>query len=157
MILPCPDIATVQALRTHVALQLARYTHRMGVTQVAAARQLGLPQPTLSKIINGRVSDLSLELLIRVAVRAGLPITLQTGHVPQEAGAFSSGTHSRSTRRFRSRLADAARQALIQSEGSLTPSQRLEAFLEHNQLLGALHEAGHAAEAERVHRALNEA
>jgi len=146
-----------RALRTDVALQLARYTHRMGLTQVAAARQLGLPQPTLSKIINGRVSDLSLELLIRVAVRAGLPITLQTGRVPQEAGAFSSGTHSCAARRFRSRLGDAARQSLIQSEGSLSPAQRLDAFLEHNQLLGALYQAGRAAEAQRVQRALSDA
>jgi predicted XRE-type DNA-binding protein len=156
MSLPSPDIATVQALRSDVALQLMRYAHRMGATQVVAAKQLGLPQPTLSKIINGRVSDVSLELLIRVAVRAGLPMTLQTGHVPQEAGAFSSGLHSRSTRAVRSMLADAARKSLIQSEGSLTPSQRLEAFLEHNQLLGALHQAGRAAEAQRVRKALHE-
>jgi predicted XRE-type DNA-binding protein len=151
--MPSPEIATVRALRSDVAVQLARYTHRMGVSQVVAAKRLGLPQPTLSKIINGRVSDVSLELLIRVAVRAGLPMALQIGLVPQEAGAFSSGTHSRSTRTFRSKLGDVARQSLIQSEASLTPSQRLEAFLEHNQLLGALHQAGRAAEAQRVHKA----
>jgi predicted XRE-type DNA-binding protein len=155
--MPSADIATVQALRSDVALQLARYAHRMGTTQVVAAKRLGLPQPTLSKIINGRVSDVSLELLIRVAVRAGLPMTLQTGHVPQEAGVFSSGTHSRSTRVVRSMLGEAARKSLIQSQGSLTPSQRLEAFLEHNQLLGALREAGRAAEAQRVRQALPEA
>jgi predicted XRE-type DNA-binding protein len=149
------DIATVQALRTDVALQLARYTQRMGATQVEAARQLGLPQPTLSKIINGRVSDVSLELLIRIAVRAGLFITLQTGRVPQEAGAFNSGAHSGSSRAFRSKLGDAARQSLVQSESRLTPTQRLQAFLEHNQLQSALHQAGRAAEAQRVSKALH--
>jgi predicted XRE-type DNA-binding protein len=151
------DIATVQALRSDVALQLARYTQRMGATQIEAARQLGLPQPTLSKIINGRVSDVSLELLIRIAVRAGLFITLQTGRVPQEAGAFNSnsGTHSGSSRAFRSKLGDAARQSLVQSESRLTPSQRLQAFLEHNQLQSALHQAGRAAEAQRVRKALH--
>ena len=154
MKMPSPDIATVRALRGDVAVQLARYAQRMGVSQVVAAKRLGLPQPTLSKIINGRVSDVSLELLIRIAVRAGLPMTLQTGLVPQEAGAFASGTHSRSTRAFQSKLGDAARQYMINSEASLTPSQRLEAFLEHNQLLGALHQAGHAAEAQRVRKAL---
>lgn len=150
------DIATVRALRSDVALQLARYTKRMGVNQILAARQLGLPQPTLSKIINGHVSDVSLELLIRVAVRASLPITLQTGRVPQEAGAFSSGTKSQSFRAFQSKIGDAARQSVIQSEASLTPSQRLEAFLEHNQLLGALHQAGRVAEAQRVRKAPHE-
>lgn len=51
-----PDNAAIQRLRNDVALQLARYAHRMGLTQIAAAKRLGLPQPTLSKIINGRVS-----------------------------------------------------------------------------------------------------
>jgi predicted XRE-type DNA-binding protein len=153
---PAPDIATVQALRADLALQLGRFAQRVGVSQVAAAKQLGLPQPTLSKIINGRVSDVSLELLIRVAVRAGLPITLQTGHVPEEAGVFSSGARLRSARRIRSRVGDAAHQSLIGSESRLTPSQRLQAFLEHNQLLGALQQAGRVAEARRVRRAQDE-
>src|SRR5215469_13699969 len=105
MTLSAPDSVAIQRLRSDVALQLARYTHRIGVTQIAAAKQLGLPQPTLSKIINGRVSDVSLELLIRVAIRAGLPLTLQTGLAPQEAGAFSSST--RSSRASQSKLGDA--------------------------------------------------
>ena|SRR5688572_17824389 len=149
-----PDIATVKALRSDVALQLARFARRMGVTQIAAAKRLGLPQPTLSKIINGRVSDVSLELLIRAAARAGLPITLQTGRVPQEAGAFVSGTHSRPYRASRSKLGEEAQDSLIQSASRLTPTERLQAFVEHNQLMGALHQAGRTAEAQRVRKAL---
>lgn len=141
-----PDLATIHILRSDVALQLARLARRMGVSQVVAAKRLGLPQPTLSKIINGRVSDVSLELLIRTAARAGLPMTLQTGRIPQEAGAFVSATYSRSTRASRSGLGDEARESLIQSANRLTPTERLQAFVEHNQLLGALHQAGRAAE-----------
>lgn len=141
-----PDLATIHVLRSDVALQLARLARRMGVSQVVAAKRLRLPQPTLSKIINGRVSDVSLELLIRTAARAGLPMTLQTGRIPQEAGAFVSATYSRSTRASRSRLGDEARESLIQSANRLTPTERLQAFVEHNQLLGALHQAGRAAE-----------
>jgi predicted XRE-type DNA-binding protein len=147
---PIPvDIATVQALRSDVALQIARHARRMGVAQIVAAKQLGLPQPTLSKIINGRVSDLSLELLIRTAARAGLAMTLHTGRVPQEAGAFVSGSHSPPSRASRSKLGDEARESLDHSASRLTPTERLQAFLEHNQLLGALHQAGRAAEARR--------
>jgi predicted XRE-type DNA-binding protein len=149
-----PDIATVQALRSDVALQLARFTQRLGVSQVVAAKRLGLPQPTLSKIINGRVSAVSLELLIRAAARAGLPMTLQTGRVPQEAGAFVSGTHSRSPRASRSKLGEEARESLIRSTSRLTPTERLQAFVEHNQLLGALHQSGRVAEAQRERKAL---
>ncbi len=148
------DIATVQALRSDVALQIARHARRMGVTQLVAANQLGLPQPTLSKIINGRVSDLSLELLIRTAARAGLAMTLHTGRVPQEAGAFVSGSHSPASRASRSKLGEAARESLDHAASRLTPTERLQAFLEHNQLLGVLHQAGRAAEAQRGRKAL---
>jgi predicted XRE-type DNA-binding protein len=157
MSIPSSDDATVQALRNDVALQLARHARRMGLSQVIAARKFGLPQPTLSKIINGRVSDISLELLIRAAVRAGLPMTLQTGQAPQESGAFISLAHSLSTRMFPSKLAEVARQSMIQSEESLTPTQRLEAFLEHNRSLGAVHQAGRAAEAQHISKPLVEA
>lgn len=145
-----PDDATIESLRRDVALQIARFAARNGVTQSAAAKQLGIPQPTLSKIVNGHVSDLSLELLIRVAVRGGVPLALQTGHGPQEAGAFITVSPDMSSRVPRSRLADEARESLTRSERRLTPSQRLEAFLEHNQLMGALHPVASGAEGERV-------
>ena len=148
-----PDMATVHALRSDVALQLARFTRRLGITQVAAAKRLSLPQPTLSKILNGRVSDVSLELLIRTAARAGLPMTLQTGRVPQEAGAFVSGTHLRASRTSASKLGDEVRESLSRSASRLTPTERLQAFLEHNQLLGALHQAGRTAEAQQDRKA----
>lgn len=146
------DEATIQSLRRDIALQISRLAQRLGGTQMAAAKQLGVPQPTLSKIANGRVSDLSIEFLIRIAVRAGLPITLQTGHAPEEAGAFISRP-ARKSRAPRSKLAEKARESLMDSERRLTPTQRLEAFLEHNQLLGTLHQASRAAERKRMQAA----
>ena len=148
-----PDVATIQALRSDVALQVARWIQRRGLNQLAAARLLDVPQPTVSKIANGRVSDLSLELLIRIAVRAGLPVVLQTGQVPEEAGAYVSGEQAPATEKPVSRLADRARDALIVSTRRLTPEQRLDAFLEHSQLVSTLHDAGRSAEAARVRKA----
>lgn len=147
------DEATIQALRRDLALQVSRVARRLGATQVAAARRLGIPQPTLSKIINGRVADLSIEFLLRVAVRAGVPIALQTGRDAEEAGAFVSGLAGGGSHAPGSKLAREARESLLESERRLTPGQRLEAFLEHNQLLGALHQAARAAEERRVHGA----
>jgi predicted XRE-type DNA-binding protein len=140
----------IQALRRDLALQVSRTTHRSGDTQLVTARRLGIPQPTLSKIINGRVSDLSIELLLRVAVRAGLAITLQTGRDAAEAGAFVSGLGRSPTSASGSKLAREARQSLLQAEGRLTPAERLEAFVEHSELLSAVHQAGLAAERRRA-------
>jgi len=135
---------TIDALRGDVALQIARATGRGGVTQTEAAKRLGIPQPTLSKIVNGRVEDISLELLIRIAVRAGLPLALQTGRGPEEAGAFRTLARQRAPR---STVDAAARESRLLAEQRLTPTQRLEAFLEHNQLLAELHRSGRAASA----------
>ena len=140
------DIATVQALRIDLALQVARHVLRPGVSQLSAAKQLRIPQPTLSKIVNGRVSDLSVELLIRIAVRAGIPVTLMTGRGPQEAGVFLSSTRSLVQPESRSRVAEEARNSLFQAERRLTPSQRLENFLEHNQLMNELHQSARSRE-----------
>ncbi len=142
-----PDEAIIHSLRRDLALQVSRAVRRLGTTQVVAAQQLGVPQPTLSKLINGRVDNLSIELLIRIAVRAGLTLTLHTGKVAEEAGVFvsTSDRHPR-PRKGQSQLADEARHSLEVSGRRLTPSQRLEAFLEHNQLLAELHQAGRVAE-----------
>jgi predicted XRE-type DNA-binding protein len=139
------DIATVQTLRSDVALQLARHVRRSAQTQLSAAQRLGIPQPTLSKIMRGRVSDLSLELLLRVAVRAGLPIVLQTGRDAAEAGAYVSGVERGEAGRSRSGIAEQARQAVSDAGRRLTPEQRLEAHVRHSELLTALHRAGAAA------------
>lgn len=145
------DDAMIQSLRRDLALQVSRIARRPGDTQVSASRRLGIPQPTLSKIINGRVSDLSIEFLLRVAVRAGVAITLQTGRDAEEAGAFVSGLARGSIHAPGSKLARDARDSLAESERRLAPSERLEAFLEHNQLLGTLQQEARAAEERRAY------
>jgi predicted XRE-type DNA-binding protein len=142
-----PGVETVQALRSDVAHQIARYAERLGISQLAAAKRLDVPQPTLSKIVNGHTSDLSLELLLRIAVRAGLRITLQTGLIPQEAGAYVAVGRPFSARTFPSKIAVRSHASLKESLRKLTPGQRLEAFLEHNQLASELRETGRAVHA----------
>lgn len=142
------DFETVRALRNDVALQIARRVERLGISQLAAAKQLDVPQPTLSKIVNGHTSGVSLELLLRVAVRAGVRMTLQVGLTPREAGAFISASPSPSARAFPSKIAADARASLKGSLRELTLAQRLEAFLEHNQLASELRETGRAAQAQ---------
>jgi predicted XRE-type DNA-binding protein len=140
------DFATIQALRTDLALQIARHVERSGQSQVSMARQLDIPQPTLSKIIRSQVSELSLELLIRIAVRAELPLVLQTGCDPSEAGVHVAG-EPLPQRLHRSRLADEARDRLTRSVQRLTAQERLEAQLRHSELLTALQHSGRSQRA----------
>jgi predicted XRE-type DNA-binding protein len=136
------DTRTVLALRSDLALQIARHLRDNGQTQAAAARRLAVPQPTVSQIIHGKVAQLSLELLIRIAVRAGLPVVLQTGKDAEEAGVFVAGEPLQENRPLKSKVADYARQALIEDARDMTPQQRLEAHARHSQLMVALIRAG---------------
>lgn len=137
-----PDQAAIQALRRDLALQIARHVGRDGLTQVAAAKRLAIPQPTLSKIMRGQVQAVSLELMLKVAVRAGLSVVLQTGHDAAEAGVYVSGITTSLPARIKSRVAEKARHAMSDSVRSLSPEQRLEAHLKHSELVTALHRAG---------------
>lgn len=136
-----PDQAAVQALRSDLALQIARHVGRDGLTQVMTATRLAIPQPTMSKIMRGRVEAVSLELMLKIAVRAGLSVVLQTGKDPAEAGVYVSGTTTSKPARFKSRLAEEARHAVSESVRSLTPEKRLEAHLKHSELVTELRRA----------------
>lgn len=134
--------ATIQALRGDLALQIARHVGRSEASQAATARRLGIPQPTLSKIMRGQVDAISLELMLRIAMRAGLSVVLQTGAEPAEAGVYATGVVSSGPARITSRMADEARRATGENARSLTPEMRLATHLKHNELVAALHRAG---------------
>src|SRR5690349_16063933 len=135
------DATTIRALRGDVALQISRFLQRQKLNQAAAAKRLSIPQRTVSKIVNGQVSGLSLELLLRIAVRAGLPLVLQTGAAPEEAGAFLSGM-APAPRSKQSRLADDARTALLETAREMTPEQRLRAHCKLSEVATSLYCAG---------------
>ncbi len=131
----CDDDATVQALRLELAQQITQFVLRSGDTQAVAARRLGIHQPTLSLIFRGQIRNLSLELLLRITVRARLPLTLLTGTTPEEAAVYRTIPDTRQSLSGRSTIADTARRARAASEARRTPEQRLVAFVNHNILI----------------------
>jgi predicted XRE-type DNA-binding protein len=137
-----PDQAAILSLRSDLALQIARHVERDGQTQIAAAKRLGIPQPTLSKIMRGQVEAVSLELMLKVAMRAGLSIVLHAGKDAAEAGVYVSSNAPSGPTRIKSRLAEGARHAVRESVRFLSPEQRLQAQLKHSELVAALHRAG---------------
>ena len=137
-----PDQAAVRVLRSDLALQIARHVARNGETQFASARRLAIPQPTMSKIMRGQVEAVSLELMLKIAVRAGLSVVLQTGKDPAEAGVYVSGATAAKPARIKSRLAEESRHEVSKSLRALTPGERLQAQLKHSELVNALQRAG---------------
>ena len=143
------DLETIRLLRGDLALQIARYTQSLGCSQAEAAHALGIPQPTLSKIIHGRVASLSLELMLRIATRAQLHLVLLTGKEPAEAGVFVSRMAAPG-RAQRSLLAERARDDLSARAERLSPEQRLDAQLQHSELLAKLRRGAEVSKGARA-------
>lgn len=74
-----PEEAAALHIRSQLAAALEQYIERKGWSQTEAARELKVPQPTISKIMNGNIDKLSIEFLIKLAVRVGLPVNVSTG------------------------------------------------------------------------------
>jgi predicted XRE-type DNA-binding protein len=66
-------------IRSQLAATLERHIKQKGWTQTQAARELHVPQPTISKIVNGNVEKLSIEFLVKLTVRAGIPVHVSSG------------------------------------------------------------------------------
>jgi predicted XRE-type DNA-binding protein len=49
----------------------------LNVTQVQAAKKLGLTQPRMNDLLRGRINKFSLDMLINLATRAGLDVRVE--------------------------------------------------------------------------------
>lgn len=76
------DEAVELALCAQLGILIEDLIKSRGLTQGKAARLFGVPQPTISKIVNRRLSNLSLAFLLRMLVRAGVPFSLKAGRDP---------------------------------------------------------------------------
>lgn len=73
-----PD-AEEHYLKAELVLRLDRAVRAVDLTQRAAAKRVGATQPELSKILNGRFSEVSLERLMRFLAAFGHRIEIRIG------------------------------------------------------------------------------
>lgn len=83
--------AAAMHIRSQLAVLLEQHIERKGWSQTAAARALKIPQPTISKIVNGNIDKLSIDFLIKLMVRAGLPVEIAGGRASSRRAAHHSG------------------------------------------------------------------
>jgi predicted XRE-type DNA-binding protein len=67
-----PDEAAELTMRAELLMGLQNWLTSSGLTQVGAAAELGLTQARVSDIKRGKIDSFSLDLLVRLAARAGL-------------------------------------------------------------------------------------
>ena len=64
--------AAEMEMRSLLLMALERWLANSGMTQTEAARVLGVTQARVSDLKHGKISQFSLDLLVRLAARAGL-------------------------------------------------------------------------------------
>ena len=72
-----PHEAEVMLLRAKLAEALRVWMDREKLTQAKAAKRLGVTQPRISEITRGKVELLSLDYLVVLCAKAGIPVDVR--------------------------------------------------------------------------------
>ena len=72
-----PHEAEVMLLRARLAETLRLWIAREKITQAQASKRLGIAQPRVSEITRGKVELLSLDYLVGLCAKAGIPVSLR--------------------------------------------------------------------------------
>ena len=73
-----PDEAAILQMRADLIAQLRKVIKAKKLTQAKAAKLLGVSQSRVSDLVRGKWEKFSLEMLITLATRAGLHVSLKT-------------------------------------------------------------------------------
>jgi len=63
-------------LRSQTMVALVQWFNASGLTQVVAAKTLGVTQPRLNQLLKGKIEILSLDALVNMATSAGMRVGL---------------------------------------------------------------------------------
>jgi len=69
--------AETMRLRADLAIALRDRVASWKLTQAEAAKRLGISQPRLSELLKGRIENFRLDMLTRLASKAGLKIEMK--------------------------------------------------------------------------------
>ena len=72
-----PDEAAILQMRADLMADLRKLIKTKKLTQAKAAEILGVSQSRVSDLIRGKWEKFSLEMLITLAIRAGMQVTLK--------------------------------------------------------------------------------
>ncbi len=75
------------ALKSDLITPLMRTMRQRGLSQKQAARLCGIDQPTLSKVLNGRLAGVSIGCLARWLVALGSAVTIRVDKPRRHRGA----------------------------------------------------------------------
>lgn len=71
-----PVEAASMSMRSRLMIAIEQQVRNWNVTQIEAARRLGITQPRLNDLLRGRITNFSLDTLVKLAGVAGLTVRL---------------------------------------------------------------------------------
>jgi len=71
-----PEVAVAQTVRSEVIMAIGERVRGWNTTQARAARRLGITQPRLNDLLQGKINKFSLDALLNLATRAGLKVSV---------------------------------------------------------------------------------
>ncbi len=71
-----PEESANMTMRSNLLMALQQKVEGWGVTQADAARRLGVTQPRLNDLLRGKINKFSLDMLLNLAIRAGISVRL---------------------------------------------------------------------------------
>jgi predicted XRE-type DNA-binding protein len=80
-----PEEATIDTLRTDLALALRKFIENSRMGQAKVGEILGLKQNVVSQIVRGKIEHLSVERLVKAMVRAKIPGFAEWGPSAEDA------------------------------------------------------------------------
>jgi predicted XRE-type DNA-binding protein len=72
-----PAQAASMKARSVIMIAIREVVDKWKVTQVEAAKRLGITQPRLNDLVRGRIDKFSLDALMNLAARAGLSVRVK--------------------------------------------------------------------------------
>jgi predicted XRE-type DNA-binding protein len=72
-----PDEAVVLQMRADLMTQIRKFIEDKNLTQIKASETLGVSQSRVSDLVRGKWGKFSLEMLITLATRAGMHVSVK--------------------------------------------------------------------------------
>lgn len=73
-----PQEAENMKLRSELMLAISKSLSEINGTQMQKAKALGITQPRLNDLLNGRINKFTIDALVNIATAAGLHVSLAT-------------------------------------------------------------------------------
>ena len=72
-----PEEAASMTMRSNLLIAIEQRVRSWKLTQAAAAQRLGVTQPRLNDLLQGKIAKFSLDMLVDLAAKAGLSVQIK--------------------------------------------------------------------------------